>query len=117
MTDDITLKILKRVSCGELPMNSIEAEAIAPLERFGELKDAGLIEAAVVKDHQGSVCKVHVSGITHHGRALLQTANQSIKHQGMPAKSMRFISRLFWMTMGVAMTLLGMWLAKMLGLK
>jgi len=117
MADDVTLKILERVAAGPLPMHTADAKAIASLERFKELESSGLIEAAVIRGSQGDVVKVQVAGITHFGRAELETLKQAKKAKSPVTKSLKLVEKLFWLLVGVGMTLLGLWLAKQLGLK
>ena len=118
MADEVTLKILEAVANdANLPLHTTEAAAIASLERFRELKDAGLIDCAVVRGNKGEVVKVRISSITHHGRTTLNAILERTRSNSPVRRSMKHIEKLIWMLIGVGMTLLGLWLAKALGLK
>jgi len=117
MTDDITLKILQRVADGKLPLTTVEAEEIAPLSRYHELKASNFIEGAVIGRSADSIIKVSISGITHAGRAELDALLANRKASSPITKSLNLFGRIFWMLIGMSVTVLGLWIAKQLGLK
>ena len=117
MADDITLKILQRIADGPVPLHTGDAAEIAPLTRYRELEASGLIEGSVIRGATGQIAKVRISGITHAGRAELESLLAMRKEKSPVTKSLKLMERIFWLIVGVGMTLFGLWVAKQLGLK
>jgi hypothetical protein len=113
---DLEFTILKRIADGPLPMNTAEAQQLAPLERYREMNDALLVEGTIVKGAQGEVTKVRISGLTHFGRQRLDAISQAKADKKPAAVALRLGQKALWAALGIGGTLLAQWLAKLLKL-
>jgi hypothetical protein len=114
---DVEFTILKRLADGPLPMHTAEAEQLAPLDRYREMKDAALIEGAIVKGAVGEVIKVRISGLTHYGRQRLESIAHAKAEKKPTAVALRLGQKAFWAVLGIVGTLLAQWLKKALKLE
>lgn len=113
---DLEFTILKRIADGPLPIHTADAQQLAPLERYREMKDALLIEGAIVKGTRGEVIKVRISGLTHMGRQSLDTISREKGKKKFTAVALRLGQKALWAALGIGGTLFAQWLAKLLKL-
>lgn len=112
--DDVEETILARAASGKIEPE--EAAQIAPLRRFVELHDSGLIDISHVPDHRGETVKVWVKGITTDGRDRMRALKEKRRESSPAARAGSVIARISWILLGVGATLLAQWLSKLLGL-
>lgn len=113
---DFEFMILKRVSDGPVPVNTGDASAVAPLQRWSEIIKAGLVEGNAIAGPNGEILKVIARSLHYDGRVRLVQLSDVRKACTPKAVVNKWLVRGLWAALGIGGTLLTQWLSKTLGL-